>query len=90
MGRRLEEATKASRTRRTCGEGALRFFLLLAGLALAADEDFGEAGAAAVAFLVPDGFAGTCFGGVFVCCLLTSFLFSFLTSDVSVPEGGGD
>jgi len=34
MGRRLAEATKACRTRRTCGETGLCFFLVLAEVAV--------------------------------------------------------
>src|SRR5713101_298108 len=50
MGRRLAEATKACRTRRTCGEIFLRFFLVLVE--------------AAVFFLADVALAAVCLAGV--------------------------
>jgi hypothetical protein len=77
MGRRLAEATKARRTRRTRGDGALCFFLFLAAEALRLDATvffvfvaafvagfaavFGVA-ALAGAFAL-DAFEGACFAG---------------------------
>jgi hypothetical protein len=54
MGRRLAEATKACRTRRTCGEILLRFFLVLVEAAVFF---------LAAALLVVALFAGVRFGG---------------------------
>src|SRR4029077_10195366 len=45
MGRRLAEATKACRTRRTCGEIFLRFFLVLVEAAVFFLPDVALAGA---------------------------------------------
>jgi hypothetical protein len=45
MGRRLAEATNACRTRRTCGEIFLRFFLVLAEAAVFFLADLALAGA---------------------------------------------
>jgi hypothetical protein len=56
MGRRLAEATKACRTRRTCGEIFLRFFLVLVE--------------AAVFFLADVALAGVLLAGVLLAGVL--------------------
>src|SRR6202140_263233 len=65
MGRRLAEATKARRTRRTRGDAALCFFLFVAAEALRLDGAvfFGAAFAAGFAVALADAFAGACLAG---------------------------
>jgi len=64
MGRRLAEATKACRTRRTRGETGLRFFLVATVWVLPVVAVFLEAGLGAAVFLAGARLAGSLFVGV--------------------------